>query len=83
MSLNDVKEELSFTQRENEQAFLSAHKTLRPDFIKTVSKGLRAFIFYRNFLSLSSYQKKNKLQLNKDFVKEPCGTITVHKKKVI
>lgn len=81
MSLNGVTEELSFTQREHEQAFLLAHRALRPDFIKTVSKGLRAFIFYRNFLSLLSFQKKKKPVLDTDIAGVPLPTLTIHKRK--
>jgi len=80
MSLNGVKEELTFTQREHEQAFLTAHKTLRPDFIKTNNKGLRAFIFYRNLLSLRAQQMKKKFTANKEAVVLPPATIIINKR---
>jgi hypothetical protein len=80
MSLNGVKEELTFTQREHEQAFLAANKTLRPDFIKTNNKGLRAFIFYRNLLSLLASQRKKKLLVGKNNIDLPPITIRNHKR---
>ena len=69
MSLNGQEEELSFSQRASEQASLSAHITTQTSFIKTKDKGLRAFIFYRNYLSL----KKATLPV--------CSTIVYLKKK--
>ena len=78
MSINGVKEnELTFTEREQQQAYLIAHKTLRPDFIKSPNKGLRAFIFYRNLLLLGSIKKPHHQQ---DIVVSRPTTLIFHKR---
>lgn len=53
MSINDLnKDDDCFSERETEQIYIGLDESLKPTTIKTVNKGLRAFIFYRNLDSL-------------------------------
>lgn len=59
MSLNDTQDaELTFSQRENGQVYLSTHKSIRPTFLKNHGKGIQSFIFNRNYLALNIKAKE-------------------------
>ena len=60
MSLNEKHLEQSFEDRQNSQIYIQEVKSLQPNEDFNVSKGLRAFVYYRNKFNQKTYQQLTK-----------------------